>query len=124
MRGPDYYHDRQGKSYAGHEQHGFTRLAVLTFLVGDPWDEIALAYLRSVRPSYIRVLKTYDEQTNDHIPWRVTVEVNKENEILSIDQEVEVGLPAGIDNGYRLDRALAYRKRRQDAPTDPPIPKP
>lgn len=84
---------------------GYTSIPVLEFLKGREWDDIALAFVHGLRPECIRV--TRGEQTCDSRTWRVTVIINEDNIIEEITQEVSVGLPDGIDNGYELRRSIS-----------------
>lgn len=81
-------------------------IAVLDVLTGKPWDDIALAYVHALRPSSIRVTK--GEMTLDCNRWRVTVVIDDDNIIKEITQEVEVGLPDGIEHGEHLRIALHH----------------
>lgn len=69
---------------------GFCRLPVLTFLVGHPWNQLALNFVHSLKPSCIRVV--FSEEKTDSYPTRVTVYVDKDWIITGIVQEVMVGL--------------------------------
>lgn len=85
---------------------GWGSIKVLEFLNGKPWDNIALAYVHSLRPSSIRVTK--GSITLDSRIWRVTVFVDDDNIIESVSQEVEVGLPKEVRNSEALGVALEY----------------
>ena len=76
---------------------GFTVIDVLPFLVGRKWDEHALAFVHTIRPSAIRV--TDGAEKSDAYCWRVTVSVDKDAIIQSIVQEVVVGLVAEWQHG-------------------------
>lgn len=80
----------------------FTTIECLSFLKGRPWDAVALGYIHGLRPTSIRV--TTGLQTLDARVGRVTVRVNKDHIIEHISQEIQVGLPDGIDNGHHLDQ--------------------
>jgi hypothetical protein len=100
MKIPDYFIDTQGKRYEQPASRGYGYIDVLSFLIGRPWNEIALAYVHAVRPSSIRVIK--GEETTDSQVWRVSVYIDHKNIIEKIKQEVEVALPNGICSGYEL----------------------
>lgn len=101
------YLDKRGIKYEPETgDRSWTSVEVLPFLKGKKWDEVALAYVHSLRPSSIRV--TPDYETADAETWRVTVRVNKDNIIQEIEQEVEVWLPEGIAHGHALTHALAW----------------
>lgn len=85
---------------------GYTAIEVLEFLGGLPWDDIALGFVHSLRPSSIRVVHVGECIKCDARVWRVTVYVDINNRIQSIEQEVEVGLPEGIEHGDTLHNAL------------------
>ena len=75
-------------------------MRVLRFLQGRPWDEIALAWVHALRPSMIRVVR--GEETLDAVCWRVSVYLGAGGLIQSVRQEVEVGLPEGVEDGHDL----------------------
>lgn len=103
------YRSECGIKYDPPDRFGYTILHPLDFLRHSPWDEIALAYVHALRPSFIRV--TEDAITLDARLWRVTIYVDKNNTILDIEQEVEVALPGNIKCGDDLDeRAGIYVK--------------
>ena len=86
-------------------RRGYKSIRLLEFLEGKPWDDVALAFVHSLRPSSIRVTSTgikLDART-----WRVTVYVD-DDFIEKISQEVEVGLPKRIQHGEHLGIALHY----------------
>ncbi|MES2367179.1 MAG: hypothetical protein V4563_14980 [Pseudomonadota bacterium] len=96
---------RQGRAFQPLNRRGYTVIDVLQFLNGKPWDAVALAYVHALRPSHLRVVTTgiqLDAQT-----WRVTVWLNPDGKTIKhIEQEVEVGLPEGIEHGENLRRTL------------------
>ena len=100
------YYSRHRVEYSQPESIGFLSLEVLQFLKKRKWDEIALAYIHSLRPSCIRVIK--GECTCDAVDWRVTVYVDSTDIIEKVEQEVEVGLPNGIAHGSALCAAFKY----------------
>lgn len=83
-------------------------MEVLPFLKGKVWNEVALAYVHSLRPSLIRVIPKNNCQTLDMQLWRVTIHIEDNGTIKDISQEVEVGLPVGIPHGMGLEDALRY----------------
>ena len=101
----NYYH-KCGVEYDDNGFRGFLSLNVLSFLKGKKWDEVALAYVHSLRPSSIRVSK--DMITLDSRCWRVTVMVDADDIIEEISQEVEVWLPKGVSHGEALGHAYKY----------------
>jgi hypothetical protein len=96
---------RQGHKFEEWPSYSFTTIQPLPFLHGRKWDDIALAYVHALRPSHLRVCQgsiQLDAQT-----WRVTVMLEEDGEtIRRIDQEVCVGLPDGIEDGWELDQTL------------------
>lgn len=67
----------------------FDVIPILEFLKGEIWGPEALAYVRSARPSVIRVV--IEGTTMDAVHWRVTVFIDEKDIIKSIEQEVEIG---------------------------------
>lgn len=92
---------RQGRPFEPFDSHGFAVIRPLPFLHGRKWDEIALAYVQALRPSHLRVTRGGTQM--DAQLWRVTVELEDDGVTIDvIDQEVEVGLPDGIEHGEAL----------------------
>ena len=86
---------------------GFTSILVLPFLNGQPWDDLARAYVHALRPSRVRVSESWI--TCDAMLWRVTVML-KNGVVAYIEQEVEVDLSSGEwQNGHELRCALLDR---------------
>jgi hypothetical protein len=86
------------------DQGGVT-IQPLVFLHGRKWDEIALGYIHALRPSHLRVVEGGVQC--DSQMWRVTVFLENDGEtIREIEQEVSVGLPEGIQDGYEMRCAL------------------
>jgi hypothetical protein len=111
---PDY-HSRHAVPYKEPEGISYTSLEVLDFLKGLPWDNLALGYVHSLRPSCIRV--TRGECTLDARTWRVTVVVDENDIIQEITHEVAVGL-YGWQHGAALREELVHRLEGGD-PRDP-----
>lgn len=106
--GADHYrgkhNGRDGYPLVGFNARGYTTIQPLPFLHGKPWDDIALGYIHALRPSRVRV-STGSVQL-DAQSWRVTVWLQADGETISrITQEVEVGLPDGIEDGHALEIA-------------------
>lgn len=101
---------RQGRPFEPYNVRGYTVLEVLPMLKGRPWDDFALGVVHSLRPSHLRVVQggiQLDAQT-----WRVTVWLNKDGQTIKrIDQEVEVGLPDGYENGGDITQELNNHDR-------------
>jgi hypothetical protein len=100
----DHYRTRHMRSYVQPDHIGYMALPVLPQLVGRKWDAVALGLVHALRPSAVRV--TRDEETTDAVCWRVTVRVDGAGRIKEIYQEVEVGLPDGVNNGHEMRLAL------------------
>lgn len=81
----------------------WTSIEVLPFLKGREWDQVALNFVHSLRPSSIRVTDGW--MTLDSRSWRVTVVVDDNNIIQSIEQEVEVGCE-GFENASEMKLSL------------------
>jgi hypothetical protein len=88
---------------------GYNCIDVLPFLTGKQFDDVALAYIHSLRPTSIRV--SIGSMCLDARTWRVTVHLDKDTMlILKIEQEIEVGLPDWCKCGSHLNSALNYGK--------------
>ena len=87
------YHSTHMVAYEQPSHRCYTSVEVLPFLKGMKWDERALAFVHSVRPTSIRV--TTGEEKTDARCWRVTVFVDDADVIQEIRQEVEVGMAPG-----------------------------
>lgn len=102
---PEDFISAVGVPYPEEVAHvSWTSIEILPFLIGRKWDEIALAYVHAVRPTYIRVVRS--SQTLDAREGRVTVNVDKDDIITNIEQEVQVALPEGIAHGHHLECVL------------------
>jgi hypothetical protein len=80
---------------------GFTVVPVLSFLTGHRLDDVVGAYVSGLRPSAVRI--SHGEIKLDARLWRVTIYVNEADFVMGIEQEVEVLLPEGCENGGDLD---------------------
>lgn len=112
---PSRYLGSAGTVYAPPEDIGYESIEVLHFLKGRQWDEMALGFVHSLRPSYIRV--TEDCIKCDARLWRVTVYVSNDGVIRKITQEVELGLPDGVSDGDNMMRALRGERMLDDDET-------
>ena len=104
---------RQGAKFENFDHIGYTTIKVLPKLHGKVWDDVALGYLHSLRPSHIRVIKPHEGVQLDAQSWRVNVYIDDNNIITGVDQEVEVGLPDGVANGEAMGWAV---KKGIDSP--------
>jgi len=111
LKGPDYYRGSHGKKYEDpSETEGFTVIKILEFLWGLPWGEIPLCFIKAVNPTYLRV--TNGEVKTDAICGRVTVWLDRNDRIESIDQEVKVSGGCGYEMENRLnDLRKQYKKK-------------
>jgi hypothetical protein len=91
------YHSTHAVTYEPPGRYSYAYVPVLPFLTGQKWDEHALAFVHSLRPTYIRV--TRGGEKCDARTWRVTVTVDENEVIKSIRQEVEIGLSEDWQNG-------------------------
>lgn len=108
MMQPNSFQGSQGFPVPQFTRASFAIIPVLPFLNGQPWDELALAFVSMLNPYYIRV--TSGELTTDAISPRVTVFMNEDNlTIRKIELENKVWLPETIENGSALMRAANAR---------------
>lgn len=103
----DTYRSAHHAGYTQPSSYGSLTLDVLPFLVGRPWDQCALNYLASLRPSCVRVLSENGGLTLDSVAWRVTVLLSSDDyrTIKRIQQEVNVGI-VGCKHGHGLRKYL------------------
>lgn len=103
------YYGAQGEMVERHNRFGYLSLPVLEFLWGQPWDDLALSCVMTLRPSSIRV--TAGECTSDACCWRVTVYLNRDQSTIgSIDQEMEIPIyDVARTNGAYISGALLER---------------
>jgi hypothetical protein len=107
---PQDYERGNGAVFREFNSRGYLSLKVLPFLDGCAWDEIALGFIHSLRPSFVRVIRNGCTHM-DSWCWRVTVYLDSAGLIESVSQEVEVGLPDGVNGGgAALRRALADKR--------------
>jgi hypothetical protein len=106
----DHYRTHCLKNYILPDHIGFMALPMLPQLVGRKWDAVALGLIHALRPSAVRV--TRDEETTDAVCWRVTVRVDGADRVEEIYQEVEVGLPDGVNSGHEMRLALRDKAGR------------
>jgi hypothetical protein len=92
-------------------KYGYTSIDCLEFLKGQPYDELAMGYVQSLRPSMVRICK--DRATLDMRQWRVTIWLDEKSNIKRIEQEVHVGLPDGIANAHELYQVFKARSPRR-----------
>lgn len=84
---------------------------MLGFLRGRLLDKVAMSYVQALRPSSVRIVGMGLTVNADSKCWRVTICTFKrrgKRHIVSIHQEVEVGLPNGVAHGEALKWACQY----------------
>lgn len=83
-------------------RYGFLCVRALPELEGKPWNDVTRAYMRSLRPSVVRVVPDGGVITSDAKLWRVSVYLTAAGTIRLVEQEVEVDLPFGVEHGHAL----------------------
>lgn len=100
----DNYRTGWQAQYHSPSHCGYTIIKVLEFLEGRKLSEQVLDFIHALRPSCIRITEGYT--TCDAMLWRVTIYVDKDDIVRSIQQEVEVGLRSA-KNGHELSQSLS-----------------
>lgn len=92
--------------------HGsFMVQQVCSELIGQPWDDLSVAFLSGVNPSGVRVIPYDGLVKSDARSGRVTVHLRKDGiTIDSVEQEVSVGLPSWVENGHDLHCRMKARQ--------------
>lgn len=88
---------------------GYTVIEVLQFLWEQPMNDIAMAYISALKPTYLVI--NGGEIACDARSGRVHVAVDKDGKIKKIRQEVSIMLPPDIEHGYDLACQLDAQKR-------------
>lgn len=96
------YRDPSGVEYKPTREQVFPCLPVCQYLWGSPWNELALAAVSTLRPSRIRVVRSTDFVNCDGVWWRVTVYLNEDSTIESVEQEVAADVGDQVKNGHDL----------------------
>lgn len=94
---------------------GFATIEVLEKLKGTPYNNAAHNFLKSLRPSSIRVVEYGNPVTSDAKIWRVTVYLDINKNIGLIEQEVEVGL-TGFRNGRDAENYYEHHYEELEKP--------
>lgn len=94
----------------GTQRYGWQTVPVFGWLWGEPYNEVARGFIHSLRPSSVRLARS--SITCDSQIWRVTVWLDENDLIKRIEQEVEVELPLGIENGHELEQAFLNQGSR------------
>ena len=77
-------------------------MPVLEFLNGRELDIVSFNWIETLRPSFVRVIKSGSEVTCDAWHWRVTIYLRENSRTIDrIEQEVTVGLNF-VDHGADL----------------------
>lgn len=84
---------------------GYSTVAILQELYGLPLSNLVLSFVHGFNPRMIRV--TEGEVTTDSQPGRVTIFVDAENRVVSIEQEISVLYGCGHDVQVALRQARA-----------------
>lgn len=80
-------------------------------LCGQPWDDLALAYLSAMHPTCVRVVKDGDLIRSDARCGRATVHLLADNLTIDrIDMELLVDLPEDVEHGHALSLLLLGAK--------------
>lgn len=90
----------------------YTVIDVLQFLWDQPMNDIAMAYITGLKPTYLVI--NSGEIATDARPGRVHVSIDKEGKIKGIRQEISISLPDGIDHGYDLSVQLDKQKKGEE----------
>lgn len=98
------YHTTHKVDYVPGKRQVYADLPVCEYLKGTKWDELALAAVSTLRPSSIRV--TTGEIKCDGAMNRVTVYVDDQDIIRSIEMEVVADVEEDIQHGHALNMAL------------------
>jgi hypothetical protein len=104
MNHKDFYHRNGVKAQSPEElfdEYSWTDIEPLKELHGRKWDDFALAYVHSLRPTTIRVI--LHGATLNSIPGRVTVWLEDDNETIhNIEQEITIPIPPGFEDGHDM----------------------
>ena len=103
---PSRYRGSNGEYYKSPGGGGYAVLPIFPFLVGQPWDNIALAVVSTLEPRKIRV--TQGVMTCDAPSRRVTVIVDENDIIQSIRWEANFSSDPSMC-GAELDSELKAR---------------
>lgn len=111
--GPKDFYSRHGVNVPDRmtTRYGHLSWPVLPFLWGLPWDELALAWVLTLKPGQIRV--TRGETTTDGALFtRVTVFVDRADVIERIEVEDRIPLLGGPECGNDVHRATMAAMKR------------
>ena len=107
---------RNGEPFSDESSTVWTSLPVLTELWGRPWNAGAANFLRSLRPSSVRVARYGEGVHCDARTWRVTVSLAEGNvNIARITQEVDVG-GTGFRDGQDASNYYSNQEQRLSTP--------
>ncbi len=106
----DYFRHRNTE-YKRPGELCYTNLEVLQDLWGQPWNNLALNFVHSLRPAAVRVVDANGSLTCDAFTWRVTVLLENDGRtIRKITQEVEIGGRGHRGGSMDLVAQLRYQK--------------
>lgn len=98
----DRYRSPGGVDFNAGPRIGFCCLPVLEYLNGQPWNNLALNFVYSLRPTCVRVISENQEAHTDGRVYRVTVYLRADNRTIDhIEQESIVGI-IGCESGYDI----------------------
>src|SRR5262245_36866719 len=104
----DYIHG-QGHPYEDEtDRYGFISIEVLPVLKGKPWNEVALAYVSSLKPDRIRVVRHHQGQTMAAMTGRGTVQLGEDGRREENTEDALVWLPQKVAHGEAPRYALEY----------------
>ena len=99
---------KDGKRAGKNGNTGFMVMPVLELLNGQPWNNLALNYIYTLNPTFIRA--TNGPMHCDAVPGRVTVILKEDNKTIDyVEQEVSPSL-IGCHDSCELRKQLAYQK--------------
>jgi hypothetical protein len=93
----------------------YTTIPVLPFLTGKKLNNMIYNFLQCCRPSCVRIVKQNEGMHADSRSWRITIYIDENNMIKSIEQEVECGT-LGIRNGQDAHNFMENNYEALDRP--------
>lgn len=102
--------------YVKTQNVGFVSVPMLECFWGEFWSPVVNDFLRALRPSSVCFSKGGIVPLVETPLWQVTVYLDDQERILRIEQEVEVSLSSGAENGHDLTRRAANINLRRQLP--------
>ncbi len=90
------------KQYVEPSHAGHLVLPVLTWLNGQPWDQLAQNFIVSLDPNGVQVIGPDRETKTNWMTNQVTVYLDERGTIQEITQQCRVGLGGNFENGHEL----------------------